>query len=245
MPFCVWMSAFGLLLPTLTMPGVAGAQSLRPSPGSLADGIAAVIEADDADPDLTLILISDVVLRARLRLASERHTATVGLPHHALRRALRETLNERLIAIEAVRLGKDAPSANQMKMERARLAESVGGQTRWRKLLRIWGVPSTEVRSLVRIRATAADFLEANVRGSTSISDEELERVFEQGDHPFQSSEFEQVRDALRAWLARRALEEGVQRWVRVLEERTPARILAPWAKTMNSTTPAHKPSDE
>ena len=58
------------------------------------------------------------------------------------------------------------------------------------------------------------------------ITDAEVDRAYAEGGHPYASQPLPEVRNELRAWLARRALHAAVARWVGVLRGRTTVRIL-------------------
>ena len=72
-------------------------------------------------------------------------------------------------------------------------------------------------------------FLEANLQGAATIDDAQIDRIYQSGEHPFQGQELEDVREPMRVWLTRRALENSVRRWVEVLRARTTIRVLAPY----------------
>ena len=92
-------------------------------------------------------------------------------------------------------------------------------------------VSDEEIAAIVRRRATVKVFLEANLQGASTIDDATIDRVYETGEHPFLGQSLEDVREPMRVWLARRALDRSVRRWVEVLRARTVVRVLAPYAE--------------
>ena len=61
------------------------------------------------------------------------------------------------------------------------------------------------------------------------ISDGQVERVYETGEHPFARRPLEDVRDVLRAWIAAQVLQRDVRRWIEVLRSRSTVRVIAEW----------------
>ena len=51
-------------------------------------------------------------------------------------------------------------------------------------------------------------------------------RAYDTAEHPFHDRPFPEVREALRGYLAQRALEQAVARWVDGLKQRVPYRVL-------------------
>lgn len=211
----------GLLL-TLVGAPAAGQARVR------VEGVAAWVGGGGSGPAAVAILRSDVELRARLRLAG-RLPPHARLPPALLAATLDEIISEVLIALEADRLRAAHPDAAEVARERARLATRVGGSARLRELLEALDASPAELRAMAERRAYVDAFLRANLEGSTLISDAQVQRAYEGGEHPFGGRPLESVRELLRAWLAREALQRDVARWVAVLHERTRVRILAEW----------------
>ncbi|MFW6197440.1 MAG: hypothetical protein ACOC5B_01115 [Myxococcota bacterium] len=222
------------LLALLTvLPSVARAQ-IEPARGGVrADGIAAVVGGTAPGPDVDVILQSDVDLRARIHLAGQTGgpLPTGPVPVELRRATLDEIVGEALIAREAARVRVAEPSAEEVAEEMTRLERRAGGADRLERILRMLGTSRRELDAVARRRAAVQAFLRANLEGSTVISDAELERVYEAGDHPYAGRPLEEITDELRAWLSRRALQRAVRRWVSVLRARTPVRLLAPYAE--------------
>ena len=205
-----------------------------------ADGIAAIVGAPTPRADATVILLSDVDLRARLRLAGQRTGAIHRGPiPMALRRAtLDELLGEALIAGEAERVQLATPSERDLREERQRLRTLAGGEERFHAVVRALQVSEQELEATVRRRAIVNVFLEANLQGSTGVGDGELERVYASGEHPFIGQSLEEAREPMRVWLARRALDAAVRRWIEVLTQRTVVRVLVPWTQRQRGEDP-------
>ncbi|MFW6049953.1 MAG: hypothetical protein ACODAU_02195 [Myxococcota bacterium] len=217
------------LLPFFVAPASA---QIRPVKGGVrADGIAAVVGAHAPVAGADVILQSDVELRARMHLAGRvsEGTTTARPSRGLLRASLDELVGEVLIAREASRVRVSVPSDEAIERERRRLQRLAGGPERLSEVLHAMGASPAEVEAMARRRATVQAFLNANLEGSTVVTDGELQRVHEAGEHPFVGKPLDDVRDALRAWISRQALERAVRRWVAVLRERTTVRVLAPY----------------
>jgi hypothetical protein len=64
----------------------------------------------------------------------------------------------------------------------------------------------------------------------TVITDAEVERVYESGEHPFGDQPLTEVTAQLRALIARQAVDRAVRRWVSVLRARTAVTVLVEYA---------------
>ena len=199
-----------------------------------AEGIAAIVGAPTPRAGAQVLLLSDVDLRARMRLAGQRagdiHLGP--LPPGLLVATLDELLGEALIAREAERVQLATPTDADLRDERRRLEALAGGAERLRALRAALGVSDEEIDAIVRRRATVKVFLEANLQGAATIDDAQIDRVYESGEHPFQGQELEEIREPMRVWLARRALDASVRRWIEVLRARTAIRVLAPYGRS-------------
>jgi len=194
------------------------------------EGIAAFVGGTAPGNDTVAILRSDVTLHARLALAQETARLPTGpLPAPLLAAALDEIIGEVLIAREADRLRAARPTDARIEEERARIEARVGGPERLAAILRGVGATPEEVEAIARRRAYVDAFLRANLEGSTVISDGQVERVYETGEHPFARRPLEDVRDVLRAWIAAQVLQRDVRRWIEVLRSRSTVRVIAEW----------------
>lgn len=213
----------------LLLASLAHAEPVVPRGARRLDGIAAVVGARAPGGSALTILRSDVELRARLALAAAGAAGSERgvLPPSLLRATLEELVGEALIAAEARRLAMAGPSDLDITRECTRFATSVGGAGRFQKWLQTIGVDDAEMRALCRRRAVVGRFLAANLESTLDPTPVELERAYREEAHPFKGQPFEDVRDALSAWLGRRRAEEAVASWVTVLKQRTPYRILA------------------
>lgn len=222
-------AAFAVLLASLPCSGRA--QVATVPEGVRADGVAAVVGGNAPVPGTDVILQSDVELRARIHLAGKMPgpLPTGPLPTGLLRATLDELIGEVLIAREAERVQIAQPSKQDIEQQEARLENEAGGADRLQHLLKRVGASFDEVRAMARRRAVVQAFLAANLEGATVVTDAELERVYEAGSHPFVGQPFDEVKDELRAWIARQMLERAVKRWVSVLRTRTTVRVLASW----------------
>lgn len=221
--------AWGILVALLSLPPNVSAQT---SGATRVEGIAAVIGSTAAGTGADIVLRSDVELRAKLALRA-RGAGEGGepIPDALLAATLREIVGEFLIAREAERLRLGSPDDRAVARERARIVESVGGEAALAVLLDAERASGDEIDAIARRRAVVQDFLQANLEGATEIGEAELERGYARGGHPFVDQPFETVREPLRAWLAQRAIERAVLRWIMVLEARTPMRVMAEYGE--------------
>lgn len=213
----------------LSLPATGHAQRSEGG-GTRVEGIAALVGGTAPGPGTEAILRSDVVLRARMRLAGRTARLPVGpVPQALLAATLDELVGEVLIAREADRLRAERPSDERIAEARGRLERSAGGAPRLAALLRAVGAEPEEVDAMARRRAYVDAFLRANLEGSTVVSDAQVERVHALGEHPFAGRPLPAVREALRAWITQQVLQRDVRRWIEVLRSRTPVRVLAEW----------------
>jgi hypothetical protein len=197
-----------------------------------AEGIAALVGGTAPGPGVVVVLRSDVVLRARIALAGRTEQLPTGaIPDPLLAAALDEIVGEVLIAREADRLRAPRPSGEEIARERQRVESDAGGAQRLGELLRATSAGQAEVDAIARRRAYVSAFLRANLEGSTIVSDAEVQRAFDRGEHPFTGRALDEVREPLRAWIAQRTLERDVRRWIEVLRSRTAVRVLASWVR--------------
>ncbi len=189
-----------------------------------AEALVAIVGAETPDEHADLVLLSDVDLRARLDLGPA--GARVAPPPALYAATLDEILGEILIAREASRLHAAEPSDEDVRVQRARLAATLGGEAAMEELLTRVGAGAAEIDAIARRRAVVEAFLRANLEGTTQVTDARVEEAFAAGEHPFAGMTFEEAHEPLRAWLAMRALSSDVARWVEVLRQRTPVRVL-------------------
>jgi hypothetical protein len=195
------------------------------------DGIVAIVGGHTPSPTTEVVLRSDVELRARLAIAARGATLANGeLPAELLAAALQEIIGELLIAREAERLHAAEPTATRVEHQRAELARSLGGDAQLARFLEAHDVDAAEIDAIAHRRAFVDDFLRANLEGSTLVSDAQVEEVYASGEHPFADRSLDEVREPLRAWLGTAALQRDVRRWIEVLRDRTPVRVVVPFA---------------
>lgn len=205
---------------------LASAQRVR------VEGVAALVGGTTPGPGVVAILRSDVVLRARIALAGASDAPlSAPIPASLLAATLDEVIGEVLIAREADRLRAAQPAAEEVARERARLEAQAGGADALAAIVREEGVGEAELDAIARRRAYVGAFLRANLEGSTAVSDAQLVRLYESGDHPFTGRPLEEVREPLRMYAAQQALRRDVARWIEVLRRRTPVRVIAEWRR--------------
>jgi hypothetical protein len=209
----------------------AGARADEPvvAGATRVDGLVAVVGALAPAPGVITILRTDVELRARVALAGAGvlDAAFASLSSSLLAATLDELIGEALIAHEADRLALEEPNAAALRAERKRFEQKAGGTARLIELMRTLGVQQRELEALVRRRAVVSAFLEGNLEGTLDVTAGELERAYNEEEHPFRDRPLEEVREPLRSWVSQRRLERFVARWVKSLGDRTPHRVLA------------------
>ena len=117
-----------------------------------------------------------------------------------------------------------------LEAARDRLAEESGGDAVLGSLTEVLGVGERELTAIARRRAYVDAFLRANLEGNTVVSDSQVERAFETGEHPFVGRELDEVREVMRVWLARQVYDRDVARWIEVLRSRARVRVLVDWS---------------
>lgn len=227
------LSAWSLAATLGSLAPAAARADVPVAPGAARlDGLAALIEPTAADVEPTLVLRSDVDLRARLKLTGEAGAPVLGvLPEGLLAAALDELVGEALIEREASRLGLDSPSRARVAAQRLALAQMAGGETNLLAVARAVGAGQRELSEIATRRATVAGFLEANLVGTTDVTNAEVERVYAAGGHPFEGQEIESAREPLRRWLGQQRMLCSVKRWVEGLRARAEVRLLVGYAK--------------
>lgn len=193
------------------------------------DGVAALVGGASPGLGVDVILRSDVELRARMAL-SGRTTGELPLgrlPAPLLKATLAEIVGEHLLAREARRVQVGNVAASDRATERAHLVRGAGGDERMGALLRVLGVGAGEIDAIAERRALVAAFLRANLEGATVVSAAELERAWEAEREGIPPEEHPTVLKALRARLAREALDRAIARWVGVLTARTTVETYA------------------
>ncbi len=221
-----------IVLFVLIVGGVANTALAQETAGAVrVEGVAALIAGEGTRVPPVVILLSDVELRARLRLAGQREgiDASVPLPASLLRAVLDEMIGEALLAREAERTQVAEPTAAALEAERRRLWALGGGRARTQTLLGQLGADEDELSRMAERRAQAAVFLESNLQNGR-VMDAEIERVYASGEHPFLGQDLEEVREAMRVWLLRGRVASQVAQWVATLRERVHVVVRAPYA---------------
>lgn len=196
------------------------------------EGVAAWVGGTARGSGATPILRSDVELRARMAIAGQTgRVARVVLPEGLLAATLRQLVGEVLIEREADRLRAEVPSDGAIERARERLVRESGGEAVLGQLAETLGVGARELEAIARRRAYVDAFLRANLEGNTVVSDSQVERAFEAGEHPFVGRELADVREVMRVWLARQVYDRDVARWIEVLRNRARVRVLVDWSE--------------
>ena len=164
-----------------------------------------------------------------MRLAGADRSAPLRmdpLPQTLQQAVLDELIGEMLLRREAARVRTRLPSATEIAVEVRRMEEESGGAQKVALLLTRLGIKESELSPIALRRALIGLFLHSNTEGTAQISDAEVARVFAQGNHPFVGRNLDDVREEMRALIARHALERDVARWVLLLRGRTIVRIV-------------------
>ena len=150
-----------------------------------------VLAAVDGAP----VLLSEVRLLAALQ----------GLPEE---RALEAAIDERLMFAQATRQTQAALSAEQEEGALQSLRQRPGAQG--------WSEPT--LRRLARRQATILKYVEFRFRSQVRVEDAAVRQLYdaEWAGNP-EAPSFESVQDELRERLARQALDQRVEAWVREL----------------------------
>lgn len=191
-----------------------------------AEAVVATVGGPTPAPGVDVVLLSDVVLRARIELvlAGDRDDAA---PSEALLAAtLEQIVGELLVAREAARLGTAEPTEADFARERDRLAATLGGPEGLAAFLVREDASAGELEAIAARRARVSAFFRANLEGTGEISDAQVEARYALGDHPFADRLLEEVREPLRAWMASEAIRADVARWLEVLRGRTVVRVV-------------------
>lgn len=205
-------------------PEQATAQAQRTQPA--AEGVVAWVGGEGPGRSARPILRSDVDLIAWL---SGRTPVGERPSRDALRDSLSVLVREWIVWLEAQRLGEPSPSERELRAERRRLLERVGGADQVLSELERIGVGNLELQAVAERRATVGAFLARTVRGR-DVSEQEVEQRIASAQHPFVGTDASQVRSAVRVWLQRQQHEQAIGRWVRALAQRSPVHYLAAWA---------------
>lgn len=150
-----------------------------------------VLAAVDGAP----VLLSEVRLLAALQGLTEE-------------RALEAAIDERLMFAQATRLTRAALTAEQEEGALQSLRERPGAQ----------GWPEASLRRLARRQATILKYVEFRFRSQVRVEDAAVRQLYdaEWAGRPA-APPFESVQDELRERLARQALDQRVESWVREL----------------------------
>ncbi len=194
------------------------------------EGIVAVVGegapgVDSNSRSASVILLSDVELRARMRLLRERpgRPHVGALPRGLLRATLTELVGETLIEREAIRVGMGRVSSDARAEALRALYDLAGGEESLRVLTRALEISDEEIRRIALRRARVAAFLQSNL-GDETVTEEELRRVYDSAQHPFLGQSFEDARELLRVWLSRDRIARSIAAWVTSLAERSSIR---------------------
>jgi hypothetical protein len=193
------------------------------------DGVAVLVGGNGPGEGVDVILRSDVELRARLALLSDDadRALRAALPPALLSATLSELIGEVLIAREAERVQIASPAAADVQREKQRLIVSAGGLAHVEALLHELGASQAELDAVAKRRAVAAAFLSANLEGAMLVTDNEVELRYQAEAASFAGLDPAKARELIRASLRSEALNHNIERWVRVLQARTPLRIFA------------------
>ncbi len=193
------------------------------------DGLAALVGGNAPAAGVDVILRSDVELRARISLLGQdrERALSADLPAALLSATLMELVGEALIAREADRVQIAPPGQVEVQREKDRMTLMAGGSAWLQALTLHMGASASELDVIARRRALAAAFLSANLEGAMLITESEVEERYRVEQELYADADPAKVRELIRARLAKEALNRNIERWVRVLQARTPVRMFA------------------
>jgi hypothetical protein len=132
--------------------------------------------------------------------------------------ALREAIDERLMAEEAARLPQAEVSDEETDRALAKLlGDHPGLESR---------VSRAELRRLVRRQAAIYKYVEFRFRPQVRITEAELLAAWEEAHAAGTAGEFGEAEPSLRARLERRAIDERIEEWVKDLRSRAEVRYV-------------------
>ncbi len=204
--------------------GPTAASAQRPP----AEALVAVVGARTPSQGASVVLLSDVELVAAIALARGGVAPTAPTPG-LLDAALSQIVGELLIRREAMRLGTEPPTEDEVAQQRDALERSIGGAAALDALLARLHASRDEIDVLAERRAVVERFLGANLEGASEVTAADVEEAYAEAAHPFADRPLDEVREALRAWLRVTLVDAYVARWLATLRGRTDVNVLRPF----------------
>ena len=210
-----------LLCVCLCLPRLAAARPV------VVDRVLAVIETGDVGARVSdVVTASEVEVAARLALVERRAPAGASVNEGLRRAVLEQLVAEVLVYREAERLALAEVSPEDLRRGRQAFEERVGGPEALGRLMDSMHVSSIEIDQLVSRRVVVQRFVQTNLRAGIEVSDDDVQREYAAGGHPFAGRPLPEVRDALKAWLVETRFRAALDRWVRALRGRGRVRVL-------------------
>lgn len=199
----------------------------------IVDRVVAVVgAAGERGRDVRLVTAFELEVEARLLLAERAHSvrgATTGdLPAELLETTLQTTISHLLIEAEAARLQLVSVSRDEIEAERRQSEERISGENALERFQRATGAPDDLLSSIYRRRALVTAFIQQNIQLSTRATEEQVEAVYESGDHPFGDRPLEEIRGALEAFITARSQRERLAEWLEDARARSRIRLIPP-----------------
>lgn len=193
------------------------------------DGIAVIIGGTAPRTGTLVLYTSDVELDAWLERA--RGDANVEGPSRRvsaqeLASARERLIGEALLVFEASRLRLDHIDEAQLSAAWRRFFERHGGASRVEEVVARLGLGNDELERYVRRQGIARTFVLASAEQGGIVTDAELEDAWARGDHPYTGMELDTVREAFRAHLLERRIDDETLRWTERLRLRVPVALV-------------------
>lgn len=189
------------------------------------DGIAAIVGGTAPRTGTVVLYASDVELDAWLERARRHPDGLISderLTPAELTAARERLVGAALLALEASRLRLDDLGEAQLAAAWRRFFERHGGARVIEGVVARLGLGNDELERYVRRQGVARAFILASSEQGGLVTDAELEDAFARGEHPYVGMDLDTVREAFRAFLLERRIEDETLRWTERLRLRVP-----------------------
>jgi len=181
--------------------------------------------------DIRIVTRYELEVEARLILAERsRSVESAGsdLSPRFLSVILVAITNQILMVDESTRLQLVTPSDQQLAAERDALEQRLGGPGSLARFFELTGAPPDLLEHLIWRRVVAEEFIRQNIRLAVSVTDEELEQAYQQGNHPFGQLPLPEIRGQLEAYILAQRQREHLEQWLGDVRRRSRIRVIEP-----------------